>query len=379
MRGTSGSPFFIEKISMKTEHWKIISLIVLGISMIVILFLVAFYFFKPERKETKVVTDSTTVSDDPASLLYVSEDGGITWRGISGGKVTPFHIEFDIASSRLLIGTQENSLWYANSAKLDTVLQFNASSALPSDATIYDIALQKEGAKVYLATHRDDRGFVVEFSDSTARELFFMPLTDTSVRSVVVDPFAKNSLLVSAGNVLYISENAGETWQIAFRFKQEIAHMVANSHASGEYFVTTRRGEFFRSSDYGETWKDLTRGFSKLKGSRDNQQVYVDAGTGIVYLASKHGLLASRDTGDTWQDIPLIVPPDSLPISGFAAHPTNHNILYISAASQLYKSLDGGITWKGILFSDKGSITSIAIDSLHPNIVLIGFAPKKRF
>jgi len=75
----------------------------------------------------------------------------------------------------------------------------------------------------------------------------------------------------------------------------------------------------------------------------------------------------------------LIVPPNSLPVIGFAAHPANRNILYVSASSQLYKSLDGGTTWKGMLFPDKGSITAIAIDPTHPEVIVIGFAPLKRF
>ncbi len=351
----------------------------LGIFTVVILFAVAFRFFKPERKDAAVTTDGMAVRDDPTSSLYASEDGGVSWRGIPGGQFTPFHIEFDTVLSRLLVGTQEQGLWYADSAKLDKVAQFEGNSALPPNAGIYDITTQKKEPKIYLTTRHDDRGFVAELSDSAARELFFVPLEDTPIRSVVLDPFKKDSLLIGAGTGLYMSADAGETWRVVYRFKQEIMHVAANSYAPGHYFVTTRRGELFRSFDYGETWKDLTRGFSKLKGSRENQRLFIDNATGIVYITSDHGLIASRDNGDTWQDIPLIVPPDSLPVIGFAAHPTNRDVLYVSASSQLYKSLDGGKTWKGTHFPDKGSITAIAVDPLRPDVIVIGFASQKRF
>lgn len=360
---------------MKIERWKIITLVVLGIFTVVMLFLAAFRFFAPAEKGADIVTNSAAVSADATSHLYVSEDGGASWRGVAGGQFTPFHIEFDGALSRLLVGTEKDSLWYAGRAKLDRVTQFeDASGVLPLDTAIFDITLQKGEPRVYLATRRGDRGYVLELSNSALRELFFVPLEDTPIRSLVLDPFTKGTILIGAGTGLYASEDGGETWRVLYRFRQEIMHITAHPHAPGLYFVATRRGELFRSSDRGETWKDLTRGFSKLKGSRDNQHLYVDAATGSVYLTSDHGLIASWDDGTTWHDIPLIVPPDSLPIVGFAVHPTNPDIVYVSASSQLYKSEDGGRTWKGTRFPDKGSITVITIDPAHPAVVVIGFA-----
>lgn len=360
---------------MEFKYVKIIVFVVLGIITVVMLFLAAFRFFAPGRGISDETAEEGTIINDPASNIYVSEDSGATWRGLAGGQFSVFHLQFDVAGSRLLVGTQEHGLWYAKSDDLKKLTPLaDDKNIVPADATIFAIARSARSPVMYVALRYNDRGYVYALTDFRFTELFFAPLEDTPVRTLVLDPFRADRIFAGAGMGLYASDDDGKTWRILYRFRREIASIIANPQISGMYVVSTRAGDMFRTADHGETWEDITKSISKFKGSRANQHAFIDVSTGALYLTSDHGLIVSSDNGDTWEDIPLIVPPDSLPLIGFAVHPMQGNVLYVSAASQLYKSENGGRTWSGMQFPDKGSITAIAIHPTRPNVIVIGFA-----
>lgn len=362
--------------SLTREHIKITGLVILGVIALGMLFLAAFRFFAPdEDSSASKDPENAAVTNDTDSSLYVSEDGGASWRGIPGARFSPFHLLFDASGKQLLIGTQKTGLWRAPTDTYADVSQYKdkGGMVLP-EATVFDIALSDVSpTRVYAALRYNEQGYLVTLTDSSFTELFFAPLEDTPVRKIVIDPFAADRIIIAAGSGFYQSSNAGETWEAIYRFRNTIMDILTHPHVPGQFFVTTERGQLFRTSDYGKTWKEFTRSLSKFKGARNNQHLFVDSSSGILYLTSDHGLLASWDDGAVWRDIPLIVPPDSSPALGFAIHPTQHNTLYISASSQLYKSEDGGQTWKGTQFTGKGSISVIAIDPTNPETIVIGF------
>ncbi|TSC80928.1 MAG: hypothetical protein G01um101429_53 [Parcubacteria group bacterium Gr01-1014_29] len=362
--------------SITREHVKITGLVILGVIALGMLFLAAFRFFAPDEDGSVSKTpEHAAVTHDTDSSLYVSEDGGTTWRGIPGARFSPFHVLFDTLGKQLLIGTQETGVWRALTDTYADVSQYkDENGTVPPEATVFDMALSDVSpARIYAALRYNEQGYLVMLTGSSFKELFFAPLEDTPVRKIAIDPFAADRIIIGAGSGFYQSSDAGETWEATYRFRSAITDILAHPHVPGQFFVTLQRGQLFRTSDYGKTWKEFTRSLSKFKGARNNQHLFIDSSSGIVYLTSDHGLLASWDDGAVWRAIPLIVPPGSLPALGFAIHPTQHNTLYISASSQLYKSEDGGQTWKGTQFMGKGVITAIAIDPADPETVVIGF------
>ncbi|GEM_PF-5054697 len=382
---------------MTRQQYKTIALVILGIITVVMLFLAAFQYFKPDRAGTPEPAQEVKVVEDPLSTLYVSHNGGETWSGIAGARFDPFHLLFDTQQGLLLIGTQSNGLWQSATDSLSRTSPFlDIEGIIPENATIFDLAFSpRDPRTLYAAARYSDetgdapregfisgftgaqangRGYLVSLTGAKAEELFFAPLSDSPVRAAAADPFDATRIFIGAGTGLYESSDKGATWRSLHRFRRTIAHIVPHPHAPGRMFVSTMRGEVFRTSDYGETWQELTRGFSGQKGARDNQRLHIDAVTSIIYLTSDHGLLASWDDGVTWFDMPLIVPPDSLPAVGFAAHPREPAMLFVSASNQLYKSTNAGDTWKGMRFPGKSTITAIAINPADPDTIVIGFA-----
>jgi len=88
------------------------------------------------------------------------------------------------------------------------------------------------------------------------------------------------------------------------------------------------------------------------------------------------GVYKSTDAGKTWTHVGF---SDSQAISKIRIHPTNPDIVYVASFGKysvpsdergIYKSTDGGKSWKRTLFRDnKTGGVDIAIDPHNPNVI----------
>jgi photosystem II stability/assembly factor-like uncharacterized protein len=97
------------------------------------------------------------------------------------------------------------------------------------------------------------------------------------------------------------------------------------------------------------------------------------------------GVYQSSDSGKTWNYKGL---PESHHIGKVILHPTNANIIYVAALGHLYsankergvyKTTDGGKTWKQVLFVDENTgAVDIAMDDSNPNVVYAAMWHRER-
>ncbi|MCB9223312.1 MAG: T9SS type A sorting domain-containing protein [Crocinitomicaceae bacterium] len=120
-------------------------------------------------------------------------------------------------------------------------------------------------------------------------------------------------------------------------------------------YIAHNSGGLWRTFDAGLNWENLTdyfplAGISTVSYSISNPQVMY-CGTSYDYnLGSNNlGLFKSTDGGDTWSltNFNFQTYP-STSIKVILVHPTDENIIYISATSGIYKSIDGGINWNQV-------------------------------
>ncbi len=138
-------------------------------------------------------------------------------------------------------------------------------------------------------------------------------------------------------------------------------------------YVGVGSGGIWKTKNNGITWKPVfqhesTCAIGDIAVARSNPQV-VWVGTGEVLMARSAlagtGVFKSTDGGDTWKNMGLA---DTHHIGRVLIDPTDHNIVYVVAIGHrssanpergVFKTVDGGETWKRILYFDE---TTSAID-----------------
>lgn len=152
------------------------------------------------------------------------------------------------------------------------------------------------------------------------------------------------------------------------------------------YYMGTTGGGLWKTDDLGLTWRNISDGFFKTGSvgavaisESDPNVVYVGMGEHAVRGVKTHhgdGVYKSTDAGKTWTKLGLDATQH---ISRIAIHPKDPNIVYVAAQGALYshtpdrgvyKSADGGVTWKKILFiDDKTGCVELALDMNNPRVL----------
>ena len=152
------------------------------------------------------------------------------------------------------------------------------------------------------------------------------------------------------------------------------------------YYMGTTGGGLWKTTDAGQHWNNISDGFFKTGSvgavtvSESNPNiVYCGMGEHAVRGVMTHhgdGVYKSIDAGKTWKKIGLELTQH---ISRIIIHPTNPEIVYVAAQGALYsptadrgiyKSIDGGETWKKILFVDnKTGGVELSMDMNNPHIL----------
>ncbi|HEY6248566.1 MAG TPA: glycosyl hydrolase [Candidatus Angelobacter sp.] len=212
----------------------------------------------------------------------------------------------------------------------------------------------------------------------------FKPIFDKqpslSIGSVKIDPndpktiwvgtgesWTRNS--VSIGTGLYRSKDGGDSWQkMGLENTERIARIVINPKDSNTVYVCAPghlwnshpdRG-VFKTTDGGKTWSkilyvDDNTGCSDLSMDLENPQVLF-AGMwqfrrkpySFESGGPKSALYKSTDGGATWKQLKNGLPAGTLGRIAVAIAPSKHNVVYALVEAKhtaLYRSDDSGETW----------------------------------
>lgn len=164
---------------------------------------------------------------------------------------------------------------------------------------------------------------------------------------------------------------------------------VASSGVIGDpltYYMSTTGGGLWKTEDAGQHWANISDGYFQTGSvgavavaESDPNIVYVGMGEHAVrgvMTTYGDGVYKSIDAGKTWQKMGLEL---TRQIAGIAIHPKDPNIVYVAAQGALYgpseergvyKSTDGGASWKRVLFVDEQSgCAHISMDMNFPNVL----------
>jgi len=158
-------------------------------------------------------------------------------------------------------------------------------------------------------------------------------------------------------------------------------------------FVATASGGVWKTINNGVTWQpifdqEITSSIGDVTVAPSNPNiVWVGTGEANNRQSSSwgNGVYKSTDGGLTWKNMGL---KDSHHIGRIAIHPANPDIVYVAALGHLwgpnqerglFKTEDGGKTWKKTLFIDANTgCVDVAIDPQSPNIVYAAAYQRRR-
>ena len=165
-----------------------------------------------------------------------------------------------------------------------------------------------------------------------------------------------------------------------FRGGRSAAAVGVPNQSKVFYFGATGGG-VWKTTDGGVTYKNISDGYfggsigSVAVAPSDPNVLYVGGGEVTVRgnVSSGKGVWKSVDAGSTWTYSGL---PNSRHIPRMVIHPQNPDIVYAAVLGDLYKpnndrgvykSIDGGKSWKKILFSDvQAGAVELVMDPSNP-------------
>jgi len=152
-----------------------------------------------------------------------------------------------------------------------------------------------------------------------------------------------------------------------------------------EYYFGATGGGLWKTTDGGNNWYPITDG--QITSSSIGAVAVSETNPDVVYIGGGEtqlrgsitqgdGVYKTTDGGKTWRDLGL---KETQAIARIRVHPTDPNIVYVAALGHVYgdneqrgvfRSKDGGNTWKKVLYvSEKAGAADLIIDRKNPNVI----------
>jgi len=211
---------------------------------------------------------------------------------------------------------------------------------------------------------------------------------------------------LSVGDGIYKSTDGGETWQhLGLRDGQQIPALLVDPHDPNRVFAAVlghpyganpERG-VFRSTDGGQSWekvlyRDDDTGAADLAfDPADLRTIYADLWAarqapweiGASFQVASSGLYKSTDGGTTWKQLAGGLPTAAMGLGriGLGVAPSRGARVYaqVDADPQhggLYRSDDAGATWKRVNAEERiwgrgGDFAEVKVDPVDPDVVYV--------
>jgi photosystem II stability/assembly factor-like uncharacterized protein len=150
------------------------------------------------------------------------------------------------------------------------------------------------------------------------------------------------------------------------------------------YYFGSTGGGIWRTENGGQTWENISDGYfggsigAVVVSKSDPNVIYVGGGEKTLRgnVSYGYGVWKSVDGGESWKNVGL---NNSRHISRIRIHPDNPDIAYAAIIGDIFKptdergvfrTTDGGKTWKRVLFAnDQAGAVDLILDPNNPRIM----------
>jgi photosystem II stability/assembly factor-like uncharacterized protein len=288
---------------------------------------------------------------DP-DVVYAGNDGGIFRSADAGASWQSLNSGLAISEVEYLAQRPDEPLWILAG------LQDNGTIRRERDGTWAQVALGDGGD---CGTNMDDPDvcFQSNFRMHTGRSdergdrgswVRVTPPDDAALRKLFYPPLEVNSdLVVKAGEVVYLSSNAGTSWrevhlpQPPANQRPSVASALAIP-APEEVLVGTIRGEVFRIHRSDSSWSQPVALTQPREGWISD--LVVDPNSPERYwvtFSSPGAVFRSEDAGASWDDVTANLP--AIPVNAIINDPSDSDRVWVACDVGVFESNDAGGSW----------------------------------
>ena len=345
---------------------------------------IAGYSFGPDFPGVHPLPVQPTVKS-----LYVTNDGGLTWRLLNHGLTATY------INSLAIDPTSPSTLYAATSSGLykSTDAGANWTQLLPSATVGYTVTIDPTrsstvyvtyttaGSGPYMFLARSNDGGAT-WTDLSANFPPSFPAPEP-IGAFAIDPAHSNVLwailIHYTTSAAVMSTDSGNHWQVAYTFPPGLSSdplageklLIDPKNSSRIYACcvddpfTPGSGAINRSDDGGKSWIQLPFGIVAPWIDPHNSNTLYGEGYG--------GLEKSTDAGMTWSVVPLPGGTSSSPSTLQAlAVDANGALRVLTTLGYLLNSSDGGVTWTKVNGQSAPEASILAIDPTNPSTIYIG-------
>lgn len=156
----------------------------------------------------------------------------------------------------------------------------------------------------------------------------------------------------------------------------------------GTWYVAFGSGNLWKTTNHGLTWKPIfenqsTLGIGDIALAPSNPDIiWLGSGESLKkprnFTMPGTGVFRSDDGGETWRNTGL---PDSFHIGEIAVHPKNPDIVFVAVQGHfwstnenrgLYRTIDGGKTWEHVLYvNERTGANDVVISPSNPDVIYV--------
>jgi len=172
------------------------------------------------------------------------------------------------------------------------------------------------------------------------------------VQQIVFGPGRRPRVLLATAMGVFESADEGESWHKRMAGITDVLMVTTLVIAPlrPEILYAGTSGGVYKSIDGAKTWAAVNAGLIPGEGARSSRALGVTAlavdphRTDTLYAGTLDGLFKTIDGGRSWRRIGQDLPNQFM--SAVAIDPSAPDVLFVAGRAGIFKTWDGGFTWK---------------------------------
>lgn len=173
--------------------------------------------------------------------------------------------------------------------------------------------------------------------------------TNTIVE-IAVHPKKPDILYAATNEYVYKTRNGGETWEALTKgmSHSRVIAIVIDPELPANVYLGTKGDAVYKSYDGGGHWSSQRNGLEDVTiTSVVHQLVVAPDNHRHLYAATSMGVFETRDGGESWEKR-MVGMKEVLMVVTIDTDPRRAGTLYAGTSGGVYKSLDGAQSWKKV-------------------------------